>query len=119
MPRLNLTDKFVRAVRPTGSRQEFSDAIVPQLMLRIGERGTKSWALLARYPGYNNPTRRTLGPVFLGERVVAFDPDIYDRHGAALTLAEAREKARRWLDLISRDIDPAPQRKERAAAAAQ
>jgi hypothetical protein len=111
MPRLRLTDKFVRSVRPDGRRQEYLDAIVPQLMLRIGERGRKSWALLARYPGYRNPTRRMLGPVFLGERPPALDalgdPDIYERHGAALSLAEAREKARRWLDLVARKIDPA------------
>jgi hypothetical protein len=65
MPRLNLTNKFVRSVRPTGSRQEFSDAIVPQLMLRIGERGAKSWALLARYPGYKIRPGAPSGRYFL------------------------------------------------------
>jgi integrase len=74
--------------------------------------------LLARYPGYANPTRRTLGPVFAGDRPPALDLDVYERDGAALTLAEAREKARRWLDLVSRKIDPAELRKARAAAAA-
>ena len=69
MPRLTLTDKFVRSLRPPpdGSRQEYLDALVPQLMLRIGRSGKKSWALLARYPNSHHPTRRTLGPVFLGE----------------------------------------------------
>jgi len=117
--RVKFTDKFIRSIHPNGDRQEYFDAIVPQLMLRIGASGKKSWALLARYPGYSNPTRRALGPIFLGERPPASDPDVYDRHGAALTLAEAREKARRWLDLVSRKIDPAEQRKERAAAVAQ
>jgi integrase len=34
-------------------------------------------------------------------------------------LAEAREKARRWLDLVSRRIDPAAQRQAQATAAAE
>jgi hypothetical protein len=113
--RVEFTDKFIRSRRPNGSRQEYCDTIVPQLMLRIGERGAKSWALLARYPGYRNPTRRTLGPVFPGDRQTAFDPDIYNRHGAALTLAEAREKARCWLGLIARKIDPAAEREAQTA----
>jgi len=87
-------------------------------MLRVGESGTKTWALLARYPGYRNPTRRSLGPVFSG-RSLAPDPGIYDRDGAALTLAEAREKARRWLDMIARKIDPAEQQKRLARRAAE
>jgi len=121
MPRLKLTDKFVRSTSAGAGRQEYLDAIVPQLMLRIGASGKKSWALLARYPGWRNPTRRALGPVFLGSRQPdAGDHDeIYQREGAALTLAEAREKARRWLDLISRKIDPAEAKKAVQAAAAQ
>ena len=117
MPRLRLTDKFVHSVHATGARQEYLDALVPQLMLRVGEGGAKTWALLARYPGFNNPTRRSLGPVFAGSRPPGADPDVFDRPGAALTLAEAREKARRWLDLIARRIDPAAQKKAQAVAA--
>jgi integrase len=123
--RVKLTDKFIRSLRPTpGQRVEILDAMVTPLMLRVTEKGHKSWALLARYPGYANPTRRTLGPVFSGERPPADDPDVYERHGAALTLAEAREKARRWLGLVSRKIDPATERRnntdeaERAKTAA-
>jgi integrase len=116
MPRRNLTTKFVRAVKSTADRQEYLDAVVPQLMLRVSPSGHKSWSLLARYPEFKNPTRRSLGPVFPGDRPPADDPDIYERHGAALTLAEAREKARRWLDLVARKIDPATQRQVQIAA---
>jgi integrase len=120
MPRLKLSARFIETIKPIpGRRLEFQDTLVPQLMLRVGTGGKKSWALLARYPGYANPTRRTLGPVFAGDRPPALDLDVYERDGAALTLSEAREKARRWLDLVSRKIDPAELRKERAAAAAQ
>ena len=43
---------------------------------------------MARYPGSKNPTRRALG--------------VYDK----MKLEEAREKAREWLKLIARGIDP-------------
>lgn len=63
---------------------------VPQLMLRIAKSGTKSWALLARFPGYSNPTRRTLGRLFRGSgRPTSI---LTSTTGAALILAEAREK---------------------------
>src|SRR6516225_5667277 len=118
MPHVKLTDRFIRSLKPTpGQRVEILDAMVTPLMLRVTEKGHKSWALLARYPGYANPTRRTLGPVFSGERPPADDPDVYERHGAALTLAEAREKARRWLGLVSRKIDPATERRDKAKEA--
>jgi integrase len=116
MPRLKLTDKFVRSVHAQDHRQEYLDALVPQLMLRVSPSGHKSWSLLARYPSFRNPTRRSLGPVFLGDGPPASDPDIYERQGAALSLAEAREKARRWLALVERKIDPAAQRQVQIAA---
>ena len=70
MPRLKLTDKFVRSARPParGQRLEILDVVVPQLMLRSSDTGHKSYALLARFPGARNPTRRMLGPVFDGFR---------------------------------------------------
>ena len=92
MPRRQLTDRFVRSVTASAGRQEYLDAIVPQLMLRVGSSGAKSWALLARYPGFRNPTRRALGPVFLGSRSPDDDSTIYEREGAALTLAETIAK---------------------------
>jgi integrase len=51
--------------------------------------GARTFVLVARYPGSNNPTRRSLGSY------------------GALTLESAREKARTWLGLIERGIDPA------------
>src|SRR5262249_16148177 len=59
------------------------------LVVRVTDKGTKTFALITRYPGSSNPTRRALGE--------------YDRVG----LAEARKKASKWLDLIERGIDPA------------
>jgi integrase len=50
--------------------------------------GKKSFNLVARYPGSENPVRRSLGAY--GE----------------LGLAEARTKARHWLELLRKGIDP-------------
>jgi integrase len=48
--------------------------------------GHKSYVLNTRYPGSNNPAPRSLG--------------------GHLTLEQSREKARQWLGLIKRGIDP-------------
>ena len=58
------------------------------LFVRVTERGTKTFVLYTRYPGSKGPTRRALGEY------------------GALTLAEARDKARSWKRLIKRGIDP-------------
>jgi integrase len=102
MSRQNLTDRFInsrKAAQP-GRRDEYRDAIVPGLSLRVTDRGHKSFVLVARYPSYpKNPTRRALG------------------NCGAITLDDAREKARRWLGLITKGIDPeVEEARERAAA---
>ncbi len=88
--RVKFTDRFVktRKAAPKGQRAEHFDAIIPQLGLRVTDRGNKSYVLLARFPGSPNPTRRALGTV--GE----------------LKLDEARIRAREWLALLERGIDP-------------
>jgi integrase len=89
--RQNLTDRFInsRKPAPAGQRHEYGDAIVPGLALRVTDRGHKSYVLVTRYPSNpKNPTRRALGEV------------------GAITLDEARQKARSWLGLIEKGIDP-------------
>ena len=68
--------------------------------LRVTDRGHKSFVLVTRYPSNpNNPTRRALGEV------------------GAITLDQARQKARVWLGLIEKGTDPkAEEARERAAA---
>jgi integrase len=91
MPKQNLTDRFIRSQKPAsiGKRHEYGDAIVPGLALRVTDRGHKSFVLVARYPTRpKNPTRRTLGDY------------------GAMTLDQARIKARRWLELIAAGVDP-------------
>src|SRR5215472_10805674 len=82
-----LTDRLIRSLTPT-ERIEIADAVVPGLALRASPTA-KTFVLIHRYPGSRNPTRRSLG-----------------RYGA-LTLQDARIKARRWLEMIEHGKDPA------------
>jgi integrase len=89
--RHHLTDRFIASRPPAGpgNRDDWPDAIVPGLVLRVTDRGHKSFVLRARFPlNPQNPTRRALGDY------------------GAITLAEARDKARSWLALIDKGVDP-------------
>jgi integrase len=79
-----LTDRAVKA-----AKQDISDTIVPGLMLRVRPSGAKSYVYFTRYPGSSNPVRRSLGVI------------------GVISLAEARDKARKWKGLLQRGIDPA------------
>jgi integrase len=85
-----LNDRIIKATKPAkpGQRQEIADAVMPGMVLRVTDKGTRTFALVARYPGSDNPTRRSLGEY------------------PAVSLVEAREKARRWLALLEKGIDP-------------
>ena len=85
-----LNDRTLKALKPAkpGERYDVRDAATPGLLVRVTDKGTRTFALVARYPGSGNPTRRALGEY------------------GALGLAEARAKAREWLKLIERGIDP-------------
>lgn len=101
MGRINLTAKYIESGKrvPTQGRAQYDDALVPGLALRVTPAGHRSFVLVARYPSHpKNPTRRALGDY--GE----------------LTLDQARDKARAWLALIHRGIDPKVQEaRDRAA----
>ena len=91
MPKI-LTEVFIRNLQPApkGQRLAIADAIVPGLKLRVTDKGAKTFVLWRRYPGggRTSPSARALGRV--GE----------------LTLAQARDKARKWLELIKQGKDP-------------
>jgi Arm DNA-binding domain len=83
--RINLSDRYVksRPAAPAGERVDYADAIVPGMVLRVTEKGHKSFVLWARYPLQpKNPTRRRLGDY------------------PVMSLDAARDKARAWLQLI-------------------
>jgi integrase len=91
-PKRNLTDRTLKALarKPSdkGTTRDEMDSVVPGFGVRISETGRRTFILVARYPGSNNPTRRALGEY--GE----------------LTLEKARDKARDWLKLIKQGKDP-------------
>lgn len=69
-----LTDKFIRALKPTGKRAEYSDAACKGLVLRLSANGDRTFSLLTRARG--KLYRVTLG-----------------RYDGNLTLGEARRRA--------------------------
>jgi integrase len=85
-----LTNRTIEALKaaPPGKRLERWDGVVPGLGIRVTDTGAKSFVLNVRYPGSPNSARRALGGY--GE----------------LTLEQARNKARSWLELLARGIDP-------------
>lgn len=74
--------------------------LFPGLRYGVTDRGHKSFVLVTRYPlNPEHPTRRSLGDV------------------GAITLEQARQKARGWIELIGRGIDPKiDEARQRAAA---
>lgn len=135
MAKVALTDRFVRSparlgeVRgASGGRRDYFDSVVPGLALRVFASGHRSWNLITRYPSTpTHPTRRALGDCYLpAEAPRGVDGTSAGAEGGgslppimhgALTLGEARDKARRWLDLIGRGVDPKVQEaRDRAAA---
>ena len=85
-----MNDRIVRSLEAAepGTRYEIMDAIVPGFGIRVTEKGAKTFVLIARYPGSENPVRRAIAEY--GE----------------LTLERARAMARDWLDLIRKGVDP-------------
>lgn len=86
--RRKLSASFVAALKtPTGTRLVVYDTDPPSFGLRCS--GTaKSFMLYTRLPGSNAPTRLVLG------------------NAKIMSLADARKKAREWLNLIEAGTDP-------------
>jgi integrase len=90
MPKRNLTDRALKSLKPAEADTHYDvmDMVVPGLGVRVSETGRRTFVLVARYPGSPNPTRRAIGEY------------------GALTLEKARTKARDWLELLRRGVDP-------------
>jgi integrase len=91
MARTALTDKFIKSESrvPAAGRVDYFDSIVPGMALRVTKKGHRTFVLVARFPANpKNPARRVLGEY------------------GAITLDKARDKARLWLELIGKGIDP-------------
>lgn len=113
MPRENLTDARLKALKPAkvGKRYEIMDAQVPNMGVRVTDKapangsklkaGQVSFVYVARFGGAAQPTRRALGE--------------YD----VMSLNQARTKARQWAALIDRGIDPKVQKAAAVREAAE
>src|SRR5262249_16053679 len=86
----NLTDRTLKSLKPTkqGTHEDVWDLGFPGFGVRVSDTGRRTFILAARYAGSTNPTRRALG--------------VYDK----ISLEDAREKARTWLKLVAKGIDP-------------
>jgi integrase len=93
-----LTDKFVRSLQPAapGKRDQYWDTIVPRFGVRVTDKGAKSYVVYTRWPDTGKPARRALGDT------------------SRLSLAEARQRARAWLELVEQGTDPKARERERA-----
>lgn len=91
MDRRMLTDRGIATLKaaPAGRRIEVFDTKVDRLLVRVTDRGQKSFVLFTRFPGAAGPARRRIGRV------------------GKMSLDTARRKARHWLDMIERGLDPA------------
>jgi integrase len=87
MPTKNLTDRTIKAIKPTAARVEYFDAKLPGLALRVTPAGVKTWTLMYRHRGRRR--RLTLGTL------------------DALTLAQARELAKDKRHDVSKGVDVA------------
>ena len=87
MPRVRLTAANVRSLPPLAGRQtDYTDAILPGLVLRVGAGGARTYAVAAWDRG--GKRRVTIGPA------------------ARVTLAAARERARDVLEQLARGDQP-------------
>jgi integrase len=93
-----LTDRGISALKAAepGKRTLVWDAMVPGLAIRVTDKGTKAFVLVARFPGSPNPTARAIGRV------------------GAVSLEDARTKAREWQRLIAAGNDPAEEPRREA-----
>lgn len=93
MPRAKLTAASVSRMKPPATGQvDYFDATMPAFGVRLSYAGTRTFFLMARWQG--KMTRFNLGRA-------KTDPE-----GEGLTLAEARQKAGEWQDLIGAGKDP-------------
>jgi hypothetical protein len=120
-PRRELKDTNVKSLKPKadGTPSDVMDTVVPQMGMRAGVNGT-TFFLHTRFPDpatgglKKNPTRRQLGSYVQTSGEVREEPSV--EHlllMEALTLSEARAKAREWLRMIERMIDPAEDKERR------
>ena len=95
MPRMMLTNAAVKRLKaPASGRIEYWDALLPGLGIRISETGRRTWVLMTRLLN-GTLIRLTIGTY------------------PAVSLKDARKKARDHMRVIKRGEDPRIERRER------
>jgi integrase len=92
MPRLNLTDKTIRAIKPTDKQKDYWDTTLKNFLLLVSPGGAKTFLVYYRHQGRQR--RMKLG-----------------RYREQISLAKAREMARAVLADVVQGRDPAGARK--------
>ena len=108
-----LQDQKIKALRPpTEGRLEVKDALVPGLMLRVTPRGVKSFCLVFKVPGEHpdGPSKTGMPRCGKSHRMTLGTYPM-------LSLADARDTARRLLEQVDQGIDPRPQHLRHGGAA--
>ncbi len=106
MRKVTLTDRYLKSCKPKAKPYDVWDKVTPGLGIRVlgsANRPVLTFMLMARFPDKADPTRRAHHPT---RRALG-------RYGA-LTLGDARAKARQWHELIAAGVDP-KQREHQAA----
>jgi len=101
MGRRNITDRTLQSLKPAGSGKHYDVWDRDGFGVRVSDKGTKSFVLMARYPGSANPTRRAIG------------------HYPTMSLATARQTASQWREWIAAGKDPAVEIEGQRIAEAQ
>jgi len=103
-----LTIKFVEAAKPDPKgRIEIPDAALPGFYLVVQPSGAKSWAYRYRYGGKTK--KLTVGSVLPKREAGEVEGDL--PFGIPMTLAEARQAARRAMQLVAEGLDPSEQKR--------
>jgi integrase len=104
--RRRLTEPTIKRLRPPkAGRLEVGDDIVPGLVVRVTPSGLRSFSVIYKVPGEGgvSPTGRLLAGrqhrITLGQH-------------PALSIAKAREEARKILEVVSEGRDPRPERRQ-------
>lgn len=98
MAQHGLTDRKLKSLKAAPEGKHYDEWERDGFGVRVSDKGTKTFVLVARYPGSTNPTRRAIG------------------HYPTMTLAKARATAGQWRGWIGDGKDPAHEIERQRAA---
>jgi integrase len=97
MPTIALSDRKIASLKASGAQRDYFDRSFPGFGLRVNQGGRKTFVLM-----YRTTTEKKLRRMVLG---------VYGPEAPGITLAKARDLARKELDKATIGRDPAAERK--------